>query len=116
MVHFDLVLYKVYFDLEEVQLLGLACLQLASKVEEDLPPGPNLLLPLAGDVWSKAELSRMEKEVAITLKWKLRQTTAVTFLHYYSEIIGRSGKVVFKLARAILDLCLEQVRFSPELT
>ena len=43
------------------------------------------------------------------LNWKLRKTTAVVFLHYYSEIIGRTGKVVFKLARAILDLCLQQV-------
>ena len=107
--NFDLVLYQVDFEVEEVQLLGLVSLLLAAKVEEDVPPGPDLLLPLTGGVFTKADLARVEKEAVKTLNWKLRKTTAVVFLHYYSEIIGRSGRVVFKLARAILDLCLEQV-------
>ena len=107
--NFDLVLYQVDFEVEEVQLLGLVSLLLAAKVEEDVPPGPELLLPLTGGVFTMADLARVEKEAVRTLKWRLRKTTAVVFLHYYSEIIGRSGKVVFKLARAILDLCLEQV-------
>ena len=107
--NFDLVLYQVDFEVEEVQLLGLVSLLLAAKVEEDLPPGPDLLLPLTGGVFTKADLARVEKEAVKTLNWKLRKTTAVVFLHYYSEIIGRSGRVVFKLGRAILDLCLEQV-------
>ena len=109
MANFDLVLYQVDFEVEEIQLLGLVCILLAAKVEEDVPPGPDLLLPLTGGLYTKADLARVEKEAVKTLKWKLRKTTAVVFLHYYSEIIGRTGKVVFKLARAILDLCLQQV-------
>ena len=98
--------------MEDVQLLGLACLQLAAKVEEDLPPAPELLLPLTGGVYSKADLARVEKEAVTSLKWRLRRTTGVVFLHYYTEIIGRGGKVVVKLARAILDLCLSQTWYG----
>ena len=32
--------------------------------------------------------------------------TFAVFLHYYSQIAGKGMKTVFKLARAILDLCL----------
>ena len=110
-VNFDLILCQVDFEVEEVQLLGLACLLLAAKVEEDVPPSPELVLPLTGGVYTKADLARVEKEAVTTLKWRLRQTSAVVFLHYYSEIIGRSGKVVIKLAKAILDLCLQQVKY-----
>ena len=59
--------------MEDVQLLGLACLQLAAKVEEDLPPAPELLLPLTGGVYSKADLARVEKEAVTSLKWRLRR-------------------------------------------
>ena len=107
--NFDLVLSSVEVEDDEVQLLGLVCLSLAAKVEEDCPPSPDLLLPLTGDIYTKADLARVEKEAIAAVKWKLRRTTPAVFLHYYSEIIGKPGKGVFKLARAMLDLCLEQV-------
>jgi len=110
--NFDLILYQVDFEVEEIQLLGLVCISLAAKVEEDVPPAPDLLLPLTGGVYTKADLTRVEKETVSTLKWKLRKTSAVVFLHYYNEILGRSGKVVMKLARAILDLCLQQTWYG----
>jgi len=104
--NFDLVLSLVDFDMEEIQLLGLASLQLAAKVEEDCAPAPSLLVPLTGGAYSKQDLARMELEVIQTLNWRLRRTTSCVFLHYYSEISGKEKKPVFKLARAILDLCL----------
>jgi len=106
--NFDQVLSCVDFDRDEVQLLGLACLQLAAKVEEDCPPAPSLLLPLTGGVYSKQDLARVELEAIRALDWKLRKTTSAVFLHYYSEILGKGKKVIFKLARAILDLCLTE--------
>lgn len=107
--NFDLVVSKVEVEEDEVQLLALACLSLAAKTEEDLPPAPELLLPLTGDIYDKADLARMEKEACQTLKWKLRRNTAVLFLHYYSEILGRAWRGVLRLGRALLDLGLGQV-------
>jgi len=110
--NFDLVISRVDFEKEEVQLLGLACLQLAAKVEEDCPPAPALLLPLTGGVYTKQDLARVEQEVIRALDWRLRKTTSAVFLHYYSEIVGKGKKVVFKLARAILDLCLTEAWYG----
>jgi len=110
--NFDLVISLVAFDKDEVQLLGLACLQLAAKVEEDCAPAPSLLLPLTGGVYSKQDLARVEQEVIRALDWRLRKTTSAVFLHYYSEILGKGKKVVFKLARAILDLCLTEIWYG----
>ena len=95
-----------------MQLLALTCLHLAAKVEEDCPPAPELLLPLTGGAYTKPDLARLEREAISALKWGLRRTTAVVFLHYYTEILGRGGRAVLRCARAILDLCLHQVSQS----
>ncbi|XP_023330450.1 cyclin-A2 [Eurytemora carolleeae] len=104
----DLALYTVDWDPEEVQLLALASLQLAAKMEEDTPPGPALFLPLAGDIYAKEDLARIEMELLQALNWKIRQTTASVFLHFYSDLCGKGLKPLFRMARAILDLCLLQ--------
>lgn len=107
--NFDLIICETEVEEEEVQLLALVCLSLAAKTEEDCPPAPELLLPLSGDIYDKADLARVEKEAIKTLRWKLRRNTAVLFLHYFSEILGRPWRSVIRLARALLDLCLGQV-------
>ena len=110
--NFDLVISLLDWDTDEIQLLGLACLQLAAKIEEDCTPSPSLLLPLAGGVFSKQDLARVELEVIRALDWRLRKTTSAVFLHYYSQIAGKGRKPVFKLARATLDLCLTETWYG----
>ena len=85
---------------------------MAAKVEEDCAPAPSLLLPLTGGVYTKKDLARVELEVIRALNWRLRKTTSAVFLHYYSEIVGKGRKVVFRLARAILDLCLTETWYG----
>jgi len=106
--NFDRALAAVHWEHDEVQLLALAALQLAAKVEEDTPPAPSLLLPLAGGVYTAADLARVELEVLGALDWRLRNTTAAVFLQFYADIAGKGRKPVFRLARALLDLCLAQ--------
>jgi len=104
----DLVLNRVEWDVSEIQLLALSSMQLSAKMEEDAPPGPSLLLPLAGGVYDKADLARTELEMFQALDWTLRQTTAATFLEMYAAVAGKGRKPLFKMAKAILDLCLYQ--------
>jgi len=111
--NFDRVINNIDFDTDEVQLLGLACLQIAAKIEEDCAPAPSLLLPLTGGAFTKDDLARVEIEAIGALDWRLRKTTSAVFLHYYSEIIVSKGKkLVFKLARAILDLCMTETWYG----
>ena len=55
--------FRVEWDVSEIQLLALSSMQLSAKMEEDAPPGPSLLLPLAGGVYDKADLARTELEM-----------------------------------------------------
>lgn len=106
--NFDLVLNRVEWDVSELQLLALSSLQLSAKMEEDVAPAPSLLLPLAGGVYDKADLARTELEMFQALDWTLRQTTAATFLEMYAAVAAKGRKPLFKMAKAILDLCLYQ--------
>jgi len=106
--NFDLALTRVDWDQGEIQLVALAALQAAAKMEEDAAPAPSLLLPLAGDVYTKQDLARIELELLQALDWQVRQTTAATFLQFYADIAGKGRKPMFKMARALLDLCLAQ--------
>lgn len=106
--NFDRALCCVEWEPSEIQLLGLAALQLSAKTELDSPPAAKLLLPLAGGVYSKGDLARLELELLEALDWELRQTTASVFLHLYSEMAGKGRKPLFKMAKAVLDLCLYQ--------
>ena len=77
---------------EEVQLLALVCLSLAAKTEEDCPPAPELLLPLTGDIYDKADLARVEKEAIKTLRWKLRGTQPFSFFTTSVRFLGGHGE------------------------
>lgn len=104
----DRVLAEVDFDPEEFQLLGLASLLVAAKTEEDMVPSMENLLQMAGGVFSKKDLARVEVELLMTLNWRVRKVTAAVWLHLYNQNIPSGRKVVFKLAKAILDLSLTQ--------
>lgn len=102
----DTALSRVHWEHTEVQLLGLTALQLAAKMEEDTPPAPDLFLSMMGGVFTKADMARVEVGLLKAVDWRLGQTTAVVFLHLYSELLGRSGRSLCRLARTLLDLAL----------
>lgn len=109
--HLDIVMNKVNVEMEEVQLMALACLQIAAKTTEDSVPSAKLMLPLTGDLFTTSDLARLESEVLAELNWRLVRTTPAVFLHYYSQIIVNKGRL-FRLARAVLDLCLTQTWYG----
>lgn len=106
--NFDLALANVDWDHGEVQLMALACLQLAAKSAVDGPPGPALFLPLAGNVYSQADLARVEMEVMVALDWSLHELTACELLQLFADVVGKGRKPLFRMANAILDQCLYQ--------
>lgn len=104
----DRVLAQIDFDADEFQLLGLASLLVAAKTEEDIVPSMENLLKMAGGVFSRKDLARVEREVLMTLNFRIRKNTAAVWLHLYKENIPSGRKLVFRLAKAILDLSLTQ--------
>jgi hypothetical protein len=55
---------------------------------------------------------RTEVGLLRAVDWRLGQTTAVVFLHFYTELLGRSSRTQARLARALLDLALTAVRLG----
>jgi len=106
--NFDVALCRVEWEHSEIQLVALACLLISAKMEVDQPPSASLVLPLAGDVYSKTDLGNMEMELMRALDWDVRQTTAAVFLQFYADMGGKGRKPLFKMAKAVLDLCLYQ--------
>jgi len=110
--HLDIILSKIIVEVEEVQQMALACLLVAAKYVEDFFPSPSLLSSLMGGLGSTQDLLRLEREVLLSLNWRLGRTTPVVFLHYYQEVAKTTKKPVFRLARAVLDLCLSEAWYG----
>ncbi|KAG2300631.1 hypothetical protein Bca4012_012385 [Brassica carinata] len=86
-----------------VQLLAVACLSLATKVEEIKVPELKHLQ--VGDPWFMFEskyVQRMELLVLNVLKWRLRAVTPCSYIRYFlSKINGCDQKLSSRLVRSL---------------
>lgn len=64
------------------QLLGLACLWVASKYEEVCAPSARQMLAMAEHMYTGEDIRAMEKELLFTLGFELACPTSLRFLHY----------------------------------
>jgi len=122
---FDRTLAVAELDEKQLQMTAITCLHIASKVEEDFVPAPSLLLPLLGGAEVETELengktekkegalktrmvemARTERMILKALDFRLRASTAATFLHYFTQLLPQEARKVGRLAKAILDLSL----------
>ncbi|KAJ1696119.1 hypothetical protein LUZ63_004631 [Rhynchospora breviuscula] len=92
-----------------LQLLSVACLSLAAKMEETLVPSL-LDLQVEGTrfVFEPKTIRRMEFLVLTALKWRLRSITPFTFIDFFAFKADSSGKYIrnllFHSSQIILDL------------
>ncbi|RCV08452.1 hypothetical protein SETIT_1G327700v2 [Setaria italica] len=74
------------------QLLAVACLSLASKMEETFAPLPlDLQVPEAKFVFEGRTIKRMELVVLSTLKWRMHAVTACSFIEYFLHKLSDLG-------------------------
>uniref|UniRef100_A0A7N1A944 Cyclin C-terminal domain-containing protein n=1 Tax=Kalanchoe fedtschenkoi TaxID=63787 RepID=A0A7N1A944_KALFE len=85
-----------------MQLLSVACLSLAAKMEEPLVPTlPQLQVEGAKFIFESKTIRRMELLVLSVLDWKLRSITPFNFVDYFVEKLDSSGIYkVFLITRA----------------
>ncbi|CAM0944022.1 unnamed protein product [Alopecurus aequalis] len=65
------------------QLLAVACLSLASKMEETYVPLPLHLQVVEAKYFESRTIQRMELLVLTTLKWRMHAVTACSFIDYF---------------------------------
>ncbi|KAK9117054.1 hypothetical protein Sjap_016001 [Stephania japonica] len=98
-----------------LQLLSVACLSLAAKMEESLVP--SLLDIQVGDakfIFEPRTIRRMELLVLSALDWRLRSVTPFNFLYFFANKADSKGSFIgFLIARAteIILIIMKEVNF-----
>ncbi|XP_023564057.1 cyclin N-terminal domain-containing protein 2 [Octodon degus] len=91
--------------LRRLQLLGVACLFLACKMEECVLPEPASLCLLSAGSFSRAELLRAERRILSRLDFRLHYPVPLLSLGLQSALAGSRPQVVL-LATYFLELSL----------
>lgn len=80
----------------QLQLLGIACMLLASKMEEVYAPAVKEFIYIADDKFTKADIKKAEIMVLETLSFDVHYPTVKTFLRRYLKAAGHeTGEVAF---------------------
>ncbi|XP_020950044.1 cyclin N-terminal domain-containing protein 2 isoform X2 [Sus scrofa] len=95
--------------LHRLQLLGVACLFVACKVEERVLPEPASLCLLGDGSFSRAELLRAERRILSRLDFRLHHPGPLLCLGLLAALAG-SGPQVLRLATYFLELSLLEAK------
>lgn len=89
---------------EEYQLVGVACLWIASKYEEIYPPRMKAFVDVTANTYTAAQLKRMEEKIIASLSFSLSRVTPLSLLNTLQlEQFGNESKQkVFSAAKFIL--------------
>ncbi|GAX74424.1 hypothetical protein CEUSTIGMA_g1873.t1 [Chlamydomonas eustigma] len=97
-----------------LQLLATSCISLASKQEEvvtNVVPTAKEWATIAGDSFLPSELDHMEGTVVIKLGWRLRMSTAHSFLHLLLCGVGPLQEEIVTAASFFTELSLLDSNF-----
>lgn len=94
-----------------MQLIGLSCLLISSKLEEVRPPNLSDLSMICDEMFGKKEIAAMELEICSTLKWFLTPINSLTWLRFYQNNLKRlNGNQFDDLIERKLDFLIHSSR------
>ncbi|KAF7650974.1 hypothetical protein LDENG_00117820 [Lucifuga dentata] len=103
-----------------LQLIGIACLFIAAKVEEMYPPKVHQFAYVTDEACTEDEILSMEIIIMKELKWSLSPQTPVSWLNVYLQVaylqqtdellVVRYPQATFTHIAELLDLCMLDVR------
>lgn len=113
-------------DRSNLQLLGVTCLFIASKLEEIYPPNGADFANTTADTFTVASIDSMERLILKGLEWKLQSQTPFSWLKMYIKLAGlpettagleglREGMFCtrnFNRMMELIDLATLDIRFS----
>jgi hypothetical protein len=101
----------------ELHLLGVAGLLISTKYEEIYPPELRDLLAVSENKFTREQVLKKEKEILMTLEFKITAPSAYRFLERYRRLSPIfEDKEVFFFAQYILEVSLLDIalmRFKP---
>jgi len=101
----------------QLHLLGVAALLVSTKYEEIYPPELRDLLAVSENKFNREKVLKMEKEILLTLEFKITAPSPYRFLERYRRLTPIfNDKEVFFFAQYILEVSLLDIslmRFKP---
>jgi len=81
----DMLLDITPIDTSRIQLVAMACILIAAKMEEleDKVPRVHTLTSISGNVFSREQVLKMESWILNAFKWDVNIITPINFLEYY---------------------------------
>ncbi|KAK7035670.1 MFS domain-containing protein [Favolaschia claudopus] len=89
----------------KLQLVGMACLLLASKFEETVSPAIVNFTQISGDVYTADEMRNAEKHILKTLEWDLSYPNPMNWLRRVSKVEGYEPQAR-NLAKYLAEIAL----------
>ncbi|XP_021901444.1 putative cyclin-B3-1 [Carica papaya] len=114
----DRYLSQVQIKKNEMQLVGLTALLLASKYEDFWHPRVKDLISISAESYTRDQMLRMEKLILKKLKFRLNTPTPYVFMLRFLKAAQSNKKQLEHLAFYLVDLCLveyEALKFKPSL-
>ncbi|CAL9181160.1 unnamed protein product [Musa hybrid cultivar] len=94
-----------------LQLLSVACLSLAAKLEETLLPSLlDLQVESAKFIFEPRTILRMELLVLNALNWRLRSVTPFAFINFFVHKIDPAGKYATSLVSRVTEITLATMK------
>ena len=101
----DRYLSLVVVKKDQVQLVGVAALLIATKYEEIYPPTVKDFIYVTKNAFTRKQILEMERSMLFSLEFQIQETSSYRFLERYSKI-AKADSVVFLLAQYLLELAL----------
>ncbi|XP_018433479.1 putative cyclin-B3-1 isoform X2 [Raphanus sativus] len=113
----DRYLSQVPVHKNEMQLIGLTALLLASKYEDYWHPRIKDLISISAETYTREQILGMERTMLKELKFRLNEATPYVFMLRFLKA-AQSNKKLQQLAFYLIELCLveyEALKFKPSL-
>uniref|UniRef100_M4DJG2 Uncharacterized protein n=1 Tax=Brassica campestris TaxID=3711 RepID=M4DJG2_BRACM len=113
----DRYLSQVAVQKNEMQLIGLTALLLASKYEDYWHPRIKDLISISAESYTRQQILGMERIMLKQLQFRLNEATPYVFMLRFLKA-ARSNKKLEQLAFYLIELCLveyEALKFKPSL-
>jgi cyclin A len=113
----DRYLSAITVKRNRLQLLGVVCLLIASKIHEIVPPSVDEFSYITDNTYTREEVIRMELTVLNELRYDVSVVTAKDFVGIYLKAAG-ADNVACVLADYLVELTLQEytfLRWSPSI-
>ncbi|WZZ57725.1 hypothetical protein YC2023_057832 [Brassica napus] len=113
----DRYLSQVPVQKNEMQLIGLTALLLASKYEDYWHPRIKDLISISAETYTREQILGMERTMLKQLKFRLNEATPYVFMLRFLKA-AQSNKKLQQLSFYLIELCLveyEALKFKPSL-